>query len=115
MNRQEAQIVATEIDAVATSRLNQINVEFEGVAPEFDLPQVAAVETLHDTLADNGWALLDGELISRDQFDGFRAAWNAESKKLSGNVSTDNICRIEKIVGIKMSALKSLKAIFIGE
>jgi len=105
-------MIFSQIQDLQVSKVNQIKVEFEGFAPEFEMSQDQQIENLHDQLIAIGHIVVADVLYSaaditakRSQFNGLVKAYAAKNPGKGAPVAI--IKQWQKQVGMSMMVLKS--------
>ena len=104
--------IKTEIERLAQSRKNQVNVEFEGYDPGHEMPQDRMISKLIDEMHSGGHIMVGDEIYSSDEIQTIRETFNAKVKHFMADypgqgVPTATMQGWEKEVGMKLSQIKN--------
>jgi hypothetical protein len=104
--------IKNEIERLAQSRKNQVNVEFEGYDPGHEMPQDRKIAELIKDMHDGGHVIIDDEIYSHDEIQTVREAFNGKVKQYMADnpgqgVPTATMQKWEKEVGMKCHQIKN--------
>jgi len=113
MTKTEATTLQSRIEGLRQSALNQINREFEGQSPEYDLPQQVEANDLEEQLIAAGFVKYNGQLWSASEIQGLRGKFNGcvrafQSAHPGRKATAANIKSWESQIGMSRGQLSAI-------
>lgn len=113
MTKTEATTLQAKIEGLRQSALNQINREFEGQSPDYDLPQQVEANELEDELNDSGFVKYNGRLWSASEIQGLRETFNGcvrsfQSANPGQKVPSASVKSWEAQIGMSLGTIKAI-------
>lgn len=118
MTNDHAHALVAHIDTLRKSAQRQINVEFEGFAPDFDLPQAAASDAIIAEINASGThAYSCGRLITKAKLIEIREGFNGRVKGFMAanpgkQVPSAKVIEWQNDVGMSIADIKMFVEIF---